>query len=1364
MAQSSKLALASLQGMLGYVNFSTGKPDPRFQKSLNDAHALLASQGSAQPWRDLAAALTEGLRTLHQAGSPAFREVEQAEAVLVLVFDHVLKAYRDHHALLLAHQSDADLFQPFFLARVFEAVLAQRSPWQETDRIVRGALKQLDDYVGYRPVAVLETRQRGEPYDQERVRPIPLFIRGAGAACGRLEPLISKALSILQGTDPAILADACFDLELLDELALDPRGYDFDHPADKRPNYCFGEWDPHHIDGKGNYRRFVLRQITLEGLWQRVEDGRGADGQGQDQGDELLFEAAAVLACTILMAAGVSGAGPTTYDSSVNLGNLIPRIAKYREAFYAALLEPIQGEHGDRLRQEMKVTRQPFGGARHHLNRYLAQQRARQMQQRHLALLFADMGLPAASRRQLGGINATSLRILTESHILLATGDLAIDKGDLALAAANLPLVENLVKRGIACGALVDPWNVLGFQGQFPRSAALEDSIRDQRIDGLVYVIGRLFNLFARLMSEAAASGSFTVGAGLAKDMRRLADWWDRFATTSVSDIPHVHGGEATVSAGHVSQALGRWRELGAGSPGSASAELAFWRDHLENLHSPKAFALVVDTLLRKQDFRASMSLLMTWLSQVEQVPLEEGDFSFHQLALRWMLGVGALAATPDMLGATVQPGEKSPVPPVASLIVKFFDYLEANAEDFGQVPRLDLLGAGPDDGQDDKTRSDDDEESLFGAAYEDMTYKDSTDDDVDAEVLDFMPQKDFDLGHEAERLEKRLKFLATLARLWNVATRALREARGADHHQSQEAIAAWLSKARKNYHGLVALLDAIYEHDIPKPSGSYESLVEYDNRRITKERLLSVVITTCMDQALAVGALRGAREEKQERQGSGVGGQRSGVSGQESEGGSQEAEDSPGTPDSGPLTPGEAEVEGNRPGWESVVIRLERALLKGDPSLARAWLPEFIRQFKHEPLLYTPLSHGGHPRQILRASIAQTILRGLVANLPRQGLLRETYQLVLLAHAMEQTQSLTGPRVTEFDRLFQLAVQAVTEAVVDAGQRERIRPQTIALALEGVAEPFLKAWMDHSKTLRVAMLETVGNDKDWSRLTAFIKKYGHDLFHARFMTLANLRGILHRGVGPYLDYLCANPDPLHPIKLVEDLERGLARQEPERWLQIVLQAIVENYDHYRDYNTTTTQSDYGENLFQLFDFLRLKASYERNAWQLRPLSLVHEILARKLPAAADSWRQQAQELSRQTADEHLKELAGLEQLHGMRLATIADRVEERFVKPMALDSLCALVESALEQAPASLDSDAVVPLEEALTPFAATPAGVGLDVPHWILRLEGEVQRARTSKTALVSLAETLFQVPKVQAPFQELAEQLRDWKKAVV
>src|SRR5438094_10193769 len=111
----------------------------------------------------------------------------------------------------------------------------------------------------------------------------------------------------------------------------------------------------------------------------------------------------------------------------------------------------------------------------------------------------------------------------------------------------------------------------------------------------------------------------------------------------------------------------------------------------------------------------------------------------------------------------------------------------------------------------------------------------------------------------------------------------------------------------------------------------------------------------------------------------------------------------------------------------------------------------------------------------------------------------------------------------------------------------------------------------------------------------------------------------------------------------------------------IILQALIENYDHYRDYNTTTRQSDYGENLYQLLDFLRLKASYERNAWQLRPLNLVHEVLAKKHSAAAQLWRKQVQELSRQTAEDQLKELAWLEKMHGMRLATIPDRLEAGF-------------------------------------------------------------------------------------------------------
>ena len=40
--------------------------------------------------------------------------------LLALAFKQVLTAYRRHHADLLFHLSDRELFQPFFLARVIE--------------------------------------------------------------------------------------------------------------------------------------------------------------------------------------------------------------------------------------------------------------------------------------------------------------------------------------------------------------------------------------------------------------------------------------------------------------------------------------------------------------------------------------------------------------------------------------------------------------------------------------------------------------------------------------------------------------------------------------------------------------------------------------------------------------------------------------------------------------------------------------------------------------------------------------------------------------------------------------------------------------------------------------------------------------------------------------------------------------------------------------------------------------------------------------------------------------------------------------------------------------------------------------------
>ena len=109
-----------------------------------------------------------------------------------------------------------------------------------------------------------------------------------------------------------------------------------------------------------------------------------------------------------------------------------------------------------------------------------------------------------------------------------------------------------------------------------------------------------------------------------------------------------------------------------------------------------------------------------------------------------------------------------------------------------------------------------------------------------------------------------------------------------------------------------------------------------------------------------------------------------------------------------------------------------------------------------------------------------------------------------------------------------------------------------------------------------------------------------------------------------------------------------------------------------------------------------------------------------------------------------MQELAKLEKTHGIRLATIRDRIEERFVQPLVLDRLCALIEPALEHAQESLGTRRGQPAGGRLEPFATTPSGVGLDVPAWLVRLQNELERVVMTQSDLGNLAETVFQVPQ--------------------
>ncbi|MEM1303748.1 MAG: hypothetical protein AAGG46_02570, partial [Planctomycetota bacterium] len=709
-----------LHDVVGYLNFSNGATDPAFLRNLSALYrsidsgraaetngaATTADSGAATdsgatdhdgaaPVHVLVERLEKMIAELDRPGGP-LGDLTQARSVLSIVADRFRPAYREfHHDLLWSRRRD-QLWTPFFFGRVCEAVLSLGPPWpvagSGADELVDRARDRLDDYLGYRPVPVLETEQKIQPYRHEWVRPIPLYIAGAGVAHGEYAELIEQTLAILRSVDPALLREAWFDPDLLDELALDPRAYDFDHPVNKRPNYHFGQWDPNHIDQRGFYRRFVLQPVALNALMRRVD---GESQPGTPQRGELLFEAAAVLAGTMLMASGTSGDSPTRHDSDVTLSTLLPHIARYRDRFYEQLLATAAGPHGERLRREAVERRQPLAGARQHLNHELARLRADQLQQVRLAQLLARMGYSDAAQDQAAEVRVASARMLTQIYCRLTDGHHALDAHRPELVGEYLEEIEDLLGRGIECGALVDPWNIIGFGGNFSLFPAPENSVHDFRVDDLIQLVEQTFDLASRAWTEAAAVDNQALERSFDETLQRLASWWDQYATPLVSDVRSLIGNEVLISTNLVAGALNAWHKAGA-----AAGDVGFWRMFVEQFDTPKAFQLVIEALLDQDDHVASMALMLQWVSQADRTPLEDGDASLYPLAERWLRMVEAHEAT---TGVDQWPK-----------VAKFFAHLEASAEDAWAVPRFelgepyrdgpepldDLLDGGPADGE----------------------------------------------------------------------------------------------------------------------------------------------------------------------------------------------------------------------------------------------------------------------------------------------------------------------------------------------------------------------------------------------------------------------------------------------------------------------------------------------------------------------------------------------------------------------------------------------------------------------------------------------------------------------------------------
>ena len=172
----------------------------------------------------------------------------------------------------------------FFLARACEAVLKQGRPWSDGEpaRCGRDSLS-LNDYVGYRPIALLETRPNTEYYPHEKVRPVPLLSRRRRASRRASTPTSFAPPSNCSRRPTAVLLDeASFNPDQLDELP-STRGPTITSTRSTSGRTCCsasGTRTP--STTAGYFRRFVLRQMTLDTLLTWVDPVTGP-GRRQDR-------------------------------------------------------------------------------------------------------------------------------------------------------------------------------------------------------------------------------------------------------------------------------------------------------------------------------------------------------------------------------------------------------------------------------------------------------------------------------------------------------------------------------------------------------------------------------------------------------------------------------------------------------------------------------------------------------------------------------------------------------------------------------------------------------------------------------------------------------------------------------------------------------------------------------------------------------------------------------------------------------------------------------------------------------------------------------------------------------------------------
>jgi hypothetical protein len=107
----------------------------------------------------------------------------------------------------------------------------------------------------------------------------------------------------------------------------------------------------------------------------------------------------------------------------------------------------------------------------------------------------------------------------------------------------------------------------------------------------------------------------------------------------------------------------------------------------------------------------------------------------------------------------------------------------------------------------------------------------------------------------------------------------------------------------------------------------------------------------------------------------------------------------------------------------------------------------------------------------------------------------------------------------------------------------------------------------------------------------------------------------------------------------------------------------------------------------------------------------------------------------------------------------VADRLAERFVRPLTIDRIRALVPAAIEEATRGGECPKFELLQIDIEYLTREPTGVGLDVPAWLVALEEEVEIALRPDYQQREDQDLAAIIPPVLLSYDQSRAQLDEW-----